>query len=888
MGFQQKLNKWKPQLSKSFLKTKKTTPQNEGQKIISIKNFSLGFEQAVNGKIKQILNDINLDIYRGEKLAIIGESGSGKTVLSNAIACLLANDAKKVGEIIVDGVDVVNLSEAQINKHQIRGNKVSYVFQNPLQTMNPYMKIGDQLIETLKFKGSSFKSRLNFKKEAKKHILGVLKDLNLANPEAVYNAYPHQLSGGMIQRVVIGCSILLSPKVLILDEPTSALDAVVEIQILELLNKIAANGTTIILISHDLNLVSSFANRIAVMYAGRVVEVGTNREINLNPQHPYTWGLLQSIPSYGQPLYSIPGRVPADLSTIVGDPFASRNLDYALKIDFLRTPPTFQISKTHFVSSWLLSHYAPKYTPPAKILERWTAFANNANLAEAQIQFTPQIYRGEGDLQNAIIHWKKLNIVYANNRNLNKVVHDVDIHINQGEIVGLIGESGSGKSTIAKAIAGLIDFSAETATILGVESPRHAKEVVGPTRTRFAKSLQMIYQNPSASLNAFKKLWRIVGEALFHHADFLNFSLNNLLDKKIVIERELSQTLIYKQILIIEQYKQELGYLIQQFKNQRFLLRHEWQAVRKQLINKFWLDLEVSGFGVGWYCRLMPQFLQLRYVSGVKTRFVGTKSQLANYKVQRLNAFDQERQQLVKKIELLKKKILNAKIKLHELSSNPQNRTQYNKKKLELMRLNKEIRGLKRRSPKLSKDLVWKKVASMLEQVGLSEKHMEMYAWQLSGGQQQRAAIARALIIKPRLLIADEPIASLDVSLQSGVISLIGDLIQKNNMSTLFISHDLEMLSQISDRVYVLYRGRVVEKGSAIQIFANPIHPYTKMLVSSSKNKGYKKDLSKIHVFDPERDYLPQGTQYGFYQIKNYNHFVYGNEVEIMKWQRQR
>lgn len=555
----------------------------ERPKILEVRNFSLGFESRVDGKIKQILRKINLDVYAGEKLAIIGESGSGKTVLSTAISCLLNRDAIQTGSIKVDGLEVVNLSAYKIQKAKIRGQKVSYVFQNPLQTMNPYLKIGVQLVETLK-SSKIFVTQASIKKK----VLDTLSELNLQNVEQIFNSYPHQLSGGMIQRVVIACSLLLSPKLLILDEPTSALDAVVELQIIELLNKIVAKGTAIILISHDLKLVSSFADRIAVMYAGRIVEIGTNREINLYPQHPYTWGLLMSIPSYGKPLYSIPGRVPVDLSVIRGDAFAFRNFDYALDLDFESRPPMFRVSPTHYAATWLLCKESPAYTPPPEIQKLWTAYCTGIPLAEPEIQVTP--LREPAATATKALSIKDMEITYTNAKVINKVVHGVDLHINQKEIVGLIGESGSGKSTIAKAVAGLQDFSAAETKIMGVESPRFAAQIVGKVRSRFARMVQMIYQNPRSSLNSFKPVWKIVGEPLFHHEELLNENIRALYAREFESQQAINSTPIYAQILKVNSLNNRLNILKQELLSNRNLTNSQIAQNRRVQLNNFNLE----------------------------------------------------------------------------------------------------------------------------------------------------------------------------------------------------------------------------------------------------------------------------------------------------------
>ncbi|WP_391591732.1 Oligopeptide ABC transporter, ATP-binding protein OppD [[Mycoplasma] cavipharyngis] len=831
--------------------------------IVAIRDFSLGFESSLNGKVKQILSNINLNLYAGEKISIIGESGSGKTVLANAIACLLGVDAIKSGSIKVDGIDVVKLSNFQIQKQKIRGQKVSYVFQNPLQTMNPYLQIGTQLLEALK-------GNKQYKTKAQKinKVLETLRELNLSNPEKIFQSYPHELSGGMIQRVVIACSLLLQPKILILDEPTSALDAVVELQIIDLLNKIVAKGTSVILISHDLKLVSTFSDRIIVLYAGQIVEIGTTKEINLYPQHPYTWGLLMSIPSYQKELYSIPGRVINDLSLVVGDAFASRNINYALAIDFSEKPPMFKISDTHYAASWLLSEHAPSYQPPKPIQELWDAYLNDHALSEAEIKLVDHDEINHN--QSKILEIKNMNITYATSKTISKAVHDFSMFINPNEIVGLIGESGSGKSTIAKAIAGLLDFNAIEAKIMGIESPRFASEIVGQVRTRFARAVQMIYQNPASSLNVFKPIWKIVGEALFFHSELLNSKVQELYQREFNAKQNIDATVLYQQINKINYLNGQLSFLKKSIASNQTTFNFELYNSAKSQKKLQKLNWSVK---------------QTKILDRLKQRWELHQKLIKDAQVKRQELIANNKS-IVAELNKIKVEVAKENKLLLTLSRDHVLQKKIKSKIHSLYLIKKTLLKHKKKVHRLSDEAIKTFVLQALKKVGLNEVHMKMLSWQLSGGQQQRVAIARNLILKPNLLIADEPIASLDVSLQADIIKLIGNLVKKNNMSTLFISHDLEMLSQIADRIYVLYKGIMVESGFTLDVFANPIHPYTKMLVSSSLNKGYNKNITNVFIFDPNKHYHHDSNEVNqLHQISNQkNHYVFAKKSEVDAW----
>jgi len=306
-------------------------------------------------------------LKKGETLAIVGESGSGKSVTSKAIMRLIPNPPGEItnGEILFDGKDLAKLSEKEMLK--IRGRDIAMIFQDPMTSLNPTMTIYKQIAEGLK-QHQGLRGE-----DAKKRALELLTLVGIPNPEARLKQYPHQLSGGMRQRIVIAIALACNPKVLIADEPTTALDVTIQAQILELLKDIQQKtGTAIIFITHDLGVVANMADRVAVMYAGKIVEKGTVDEIFYEPRHPYAWGLLGSMPrptdDPNQALPAIPGTPPNLLNPPKGDAFAPRN-PYAMKIDFEKEPPMFQISDTHYAATWLLHPQAPQVTPPSAIID---------------------------------------------------------------------------------------------------------------------------------------------------------------------------------------------------------------------------------------------------------------------------------------------------------------------------------------------------------------------------------------------------------------------------------------------------------------------------------------------------------------------------------------
>ena len=335
--------------------------------ILSIENLRIHFETFA-GEV-QAIRGVNLKLQKGETLALVGESGSGKSVTAKSVMKLLSNNAiVKEGSITFKGENILEKSERDMQS--IRGKEIAMVFQDPMTSLDPTMKIGKQITEVI------IKHEKASKEEADKRAEELLELVGIPNAKERMKQYPHQFSGGQRQRIVIAIALACNPDVLIADEPTTALDVTIQAQILELLKELQQQfQMAIIFITHDLGVVANVADRVAVMYAGKVVEVGTAEEVFYNPQHPYTWGLLRSMPTLhtGDTLYAIPGSPPDLLDPPVGDAFALRS-DVALEIDRVKEPPMFKVSPTHFAATWLLDPRAPKVPVPEEIVRRRNLF----------------------------------------------------------------------------------------------------------------------------------------------------------------------------------------------------------------------------------------------------------------------------------------------------------------------------------------------------------------------------------------------------------------------------------------------------------------------------------------------------------------------------------
>lgn len=330
--------------------------------ILSVDDLVVKFR--LRGKVLTAIRHASLELYEGESLAIVGESGSGKSVFTRCLIGLLdGNGWIESGSIIYNGED---LSKYRTEKKwlTIRGREIAMIFQEPMTSLNPLKTIGNQVKETVelhqKVKGS----------KARAIAINILNDVGIINSKKRYNQYPHEFSGGMRQRVVIAIAIACNPKILICDEPTTALDVTIQAQILQLLKDLKKKyKLTTVYITHDLGVVANVADRVAVMYAGDIIEIGTCEEIFYDARHPYTWALLSSLPQLGkkgEPLNSIKGTPPNLFLDIKGDAFAPRN-KFALKIDFEQKPPNFYISPTHKARTWLLDSRAPHVDQPKSI-----------------------------------------------------------------------------------------------------------------------------------------------------------------------------------------------------------------------------------------------------------------------------------------------------------------------------------------------------------------------------------------------------------------------------------------------------------------------------------------------------------------------------------------
>ena len=335
----------------------------KNDKILEVKNLKVSYHTYA-GEVKSV-RGVSFDLKEGEAIAIVGESGCGKSVTAKSIMGLIKGpqgEIKQGSEILYHGDNILNYNKKQWQAY--KGGEVAIIFQDALASLNPTMRVGKQIMENL------MAHKHMTKDEAKKEAVRMLQKVGIPEPEKRVRQYPHEFSGGMRQRVVIAIAVACRPQILICDEPTTALDVTIQAQILDLIHKLQNElHMTVIYITHDLGVVANVADRVAVMYAGQIIEYGLVNEIFYDAWHPYTWALLSSMPQMGikgEDLFNIVGTPPNLFAEIRGDAFAPRN-PQALKIDFVKRPPYFEVTPTHKAKTWLLDPRAPKIEPPAAV-----------------------------------------------------------------------------------------------------------------------------------------------------------------------------------------------------------------------------------------------------------------------------------------------------------------------------------------------------------------------------------------------------------------------------------------------------------------------------------------------------------------------------------------
>ncbi|WP_151952598.1 ABC transporter ATP-binding protein [Brevibacterium sp. Marseille-P9724] len=630
------------------LPTQTTTSGNTADEapVLEVENLSVTFPQRKSAPVEAV-RGVSYSVKKGEFLAIVGESGSGKSVSSTAVMGLLPSTAQISGDIRYKGESLIGKTDHQMS--QLRGSSIAMVFQDPLSALNPVHPVGKQIVEALIIHNPKLS-----KDDAWERAVELLRVVGIPDPENRANAFPHEYSGGMRQRAMIAIAIANDPDLIIADEPTTALDVTIQAQIMELLRKAQElTGAAIVLITHDLGVVAGYADKVAVMYAGKLIETGSIDDIFYRPRMPYTIGLLRSVPNVvtagKERLVPLEGRPPQLNALPKGCPFAQR-CPIAVEACLETEPHLEEVhgevpaeqavvdSEGHFAaciradeieSGALEAHEIFPRPEPVEIVDR--------SGSEKVLEVTDLVKHFP--LTKGAVFRRRVGTVRA--------VDGISFELHTGQTLGLVGESGCGKSTAVTQVMEMKKPQSGTITINGINIESASTQ----QRREMRKDVQIVFQNPSAALDPRLPVLDIVGEPLTAH-----------------------------------------------------------------------------GVAKG----------------------------------------DRE-----------------------------------------------------------------KRVGDMLELVGLDRSMASRYPHEFSGGQKQRIGIARALITDPKVLILDEPVSALDVSIQAGVINLLEDLRDRLGLSYVFVAHDLAVIRQISDIIAVMYLGRIIEYGPVGEVYENPKHPYTRALISS-------------------------------------------------------
>lgn len=614
--------------------------------VLDVRDLTVDFPTP-DGLVRAV-RGVSYQLRRGQVLGIVGESGSGKSVTSMAIMGLLPRTARISGSARVLGQEVLGLSDAAISR--VRGEKIAMIFQDPLTSLTPVYTIGHQLAEAV------LAHHDVGRRAATRRAVELLDIVGIPHPEQRVNAYPHELSGGMRQRVVIAIAMANEPDVIIADEPTTALDVTVAAQVLEALETARTrSGAAMVLITHDLGVIAGHADQVGVMYAGRLVEYGGVEEVFHRPRMPYTIGLLGGLPRVDQPrghrLTPIPGSPPSLVDLPSGCPFAIR---CPMVEDICRdTEPVLEPDAEHGAAC----HFSDRLgsvTPSVLFGDSTTAVRSAGPVVSPEVILSASGLVKHFPVRSTGLTRRVIGQVHA--------VCDVSLELRAGRTLGLVGESGCGKSTTARLLLGLIPATSGEVRYRGRVTTGLSRARMRPLR----RDLQIVFQDPFASLDPRMSVFELIAEPLRVHG----------------------------------------------------LFKREGRA----------------------------------------------------------------------------------------------------------------------------------RVQELLRVVGLNPEHGNRFPHEFSGGQRQRIGIARALALRPAVLILDEPVSALDVSIQAGVINLLEDLQDELGLSYLFVSHDLSVVRHIADEVAVMYLGRVVETAPTETLFANAAHPYSRALISAIPLADPVKERSRSRV----------------------------------------
>ena len=807
---------------------------------------------------------LKLKSERDEKLAKLEEELTvAKQEFDNAFAnaseeaknnlALMTAKEEKPKKSILSFFKKQKQEEINISKLGKQEEKITTTGDDELD--KAHFKVKDIEEQIKKVKEDYINSTKVTKKEAKKMALEVMREVGIPLPEKRFKQYPFEFSGGMRQRIVIAIALTANPDILICDEPTTALDVTIQAQILELINTLKRErGLSCIFITHDLGVVANMADRVAVMYAGKIVEYGTAYEIFYNPKHPYTWALLSSIPDIDskEKLEAIPGTPPDMRFPPKGDAFALRS-KYALEIDFRHEPPFYKVSDTHYAATWLLHPNAPQVEMPrivkTRIANSIKQYEESKSANQEQLKEVP---KESFDLLESVMQEDEAS------KSARQALLSSNIEAYR------IAEEG--KSVISKEDYSLeLDEVNPTKDELSGIDEENKEEAIKDIRSKCKYKDEYVQNNIILSVNHLKQYF-FFGKGPNRYklkaVHDVSFQIKEGECFGIVGESGCGKTTTGRSIIRL--YHITSGSIY-------------YKGVR-------------IGAGSRWNVKEI-KYTNLRYNAKVKE----LKELLKDGKISQdeyNSEFNKAKEYRDNVVRVQKEKIKQIKhddkhvsrkllSEIQMIFQDPIDSLDPRMTVEDIIQEGLRIQGFTNKAEN------HEKVVNVLEKVGLIADYCNRYPHEFSGGQRQRIGIARALIMNPKLLICDEPISALDVSIRAQIINLLNELKEEMGLTIMFIAHDLSVVKYFCDRIAVMYFGEIVELATSDELFKHPLHPYTKSLLSAipKPNPLTEKERVRI-VYNPREVHDYSVDKPSFVEIRP-GHFVLANKAEIEKYNEE-